>query len=163
MRKALTDLPNQLDDAFNTSVERIDAQPETLRAIAHRLIGWIVSSERPLRTDELTHAFAVDHGDEEVDEENMVMLATLLRACAGLVSVDKDRGTFGMVHTLAYDFFHGRYAGTTEIHKDIAGTSLAYLCLKVLKSGPCTRIDAMDNRLNQLKFLRYAACHWGAH
>jgi ankyrin repeat protein len=163
MRKALTDLPKQLNDAFDTSVARIDAQPKALREVAHRLIGWIVSAERPLRTAEVTHAFAVDPGDEEVDEENMVMLATLLRACAGLVAVDKDRDNFGMVHKLAHEFFQRRYAEATSIHEDMARTSIAYLSLKTLRSGPCCTIYAMDDRLSCLPFLQYAARHWGKH
>lgn len=163
MRKALENLPRKLDDAFESSVARIDAQPKALRDLAHRLIGWIVSAERPLRKIEVLHAFAVDPGDEEVDDENIVMLTTLLRACAGLVTVDDDRATFGMVHVLAYEFFQGRYLGTTEIHEDIARTSLAYLGLKMLKSGPCSTLEDMDNRLRDLPFLQYAARNWGKH
>ncbi|CAI6336682.1 unnamed protein product [Periconia digitata] len=163
MRKALDGLPKKLKDAFKSSAERINAQPPALRDIAHRLIGWIVSAERPLSIKEVTHAFAIEPNDVEIDEDNIIMPVTLLRICAGIVEIDEGRKTFGMTHTLAHEFWYNHIAEPVKIHEDIARTSLAYLCLKNMKSGPCKTYDELETRLEQLPFMCYAAQHWGKH
>ena len=163
MRQSLETLPTNLSEAFNSSVERINTQPEALREMAYRLIGWIVHAERPLQPAEIIHAFAIEPEDDDVDEESLTMIQTLLRTCAGLVVLDRHRNTLGMVHISAYEFFHVHETQNTRIHEDIARTSLTYLCLRPLRTGPCSNIDDMDMRLRELPFLKYAAANWGTH
>ncbi|KAJ9606743.1 hypothetical protein H2200_008752 [Cladophialophora chaetospira] len=162
MRKSLAAGPMKLEDAYATSLRRIDAQSQALRNMARRLIAWVVHAERPLRPVEVAHAFATDCEDDEIDEENLVMVQTLLRSCKGLVVVDHDRGTFGMVHTTAYEFFKS-YSHALSTSEDMAQTALTYMCLKVLRLGACDTLDGLLKRLEDLPFLEYAARNWGRH
>ena len=163
MRRSLEDLPTQLSGAYESSVERIDAQPEALRDIGHRLIGWVVHAERPLKPAEITHAFAIEPEDNEIDQESIPMIQTLLRACAGLVVLDHNRNSLVMVHISAYEFFYIPGGRKSRWHEDIARTCLTYLCLRPLQAGPCSNIDDMNRRLKELPFLQYAARKWGKH
>jgi ankyrin repeat protein len=163
MRRSLENIPTQLSGAYESSVDRIDAQSEALREIGHRLIGWVVHAERPLKPAEVTHAFAIEPEDDEIDQESIPMIQTLLRTCAGLVVLDRDRNTLVMVHISAYEFFYIRRDGNYRWHEDIARTSLSYLCLHSLQAGPCSNIDDINRRLKELPFLQYAARKWGKH
>ncbi|KAL9620028.1 MAG: hypothetical protein Q9160_005406 [Pyrenula sp. 1 TL-2023] len=164
MRQALGSLPTQLSEAFESSLQRIDSQPSALRELAHRAINWIVNAERPLQSAELTQAFAVESGDEELDEEGIIHVSTLLRVCTGLVVLDQTHDTLALVHTSAYEFFDARdNQVATATHEDIATTSLVYLSLRPFRVGPCKSHGEMSKRLQQFPFLGYAAHFWGKH
>ncbi len=160
MRKSLTEGPTQLQEAYESSLKRIDAQPKALRDMAHRLIAWVIHAGRPLRSEEILHAFAIEPEDDDIDDENFVAVQTLLRACAGVVIIDPNRMTLNMVHTTAYEFFQD-HTSATSASEDIARTTLTYLCLKPLRSGACDTIDALSRRSTEMAFLGYAARNWG--
>ena len=111
---------------------------------------------------EVTHAFALEVGDDDVDAEALVAPKILLRSCVGLVSMSEDNSTLQLVHRSAYDFL-SQHIDVMQAHGDLAATSLRYLCLKSLQAGRCQDIHDMDSRLRDLPFFYYAAKHWGAH
>ncbi|KAK2033526.1 hypothetical protein LX32DRAFT_679708 [Colletotrichum zoysiae] len=85
MRKALQAYPTHLDQAFESSLERINAQSKSHSNLAHRVMGWIISAERQLQMSELTHGLATEEGVDMIDEENLVSAKTILKVCGGLV------------------------------------------------------------------------------
>ncbi|KAB2576395.1 putative ankyrin repeat protein [Lasiodiplodia theobromae] len=166
IRKTVKSLPESVKEAFQTSLERIDAQPKDRRGLAHRLIRWITHSHRRLKANEIMHAFAVEEDEmgDDIDEENCPPLTMLLKVCVGLVAENPKDGTIGMVHTSAYEFFRSHYSTEyTSIQMDIAKTSLLYLSSREMMAGPCESLEELDNRLRKLPFLPYAARHWGRH
>lgn len=163
MRKALESVPSKLDQAFESSLQRIDAQPKAKRQLAHRLIGWIISAERRMKMEEILHAFAVEEGTNEIDPENVANPDRLLRLCVGLVTLDSKNMTLSMVHTSAYEFFSRKVTQDMDVQIDIAKTSLLYLCTKPFKDGPCSDVKAMEERLRMMPFLSYASHYWGKH
>ena len=164
MRQALTSLPTHLDEAFESSLQRIDSQPKMLRELAHRAIQWAVYAMRPFRSTELAHAFAIEPSDDELDEEGIVRIPTVLRACAGLLVLDESDDTLTLVHMSAYEFFSVRKSqAAAEAHEDIARACLTYLHFRPLQAGPCTTLSQMNERLQELPFLDYAAHYWGKH
>ncbi|CAI0647003.1 unnamed protein product [Colletotrichum noveboracense] len=93
-----------INDVFESSLQRIDNQPPPHRALAHRVIGWIINSRRVLKTDEMLHAFATEEDMEEIDKESVTSQSLMLRVCAGLVVVD-DTANVRLVHTSVFEFF----------------------------------------------------------
>ena len=55
---------------------------------------------------EIIHAFAIEPGDDEIDKESLPTIKTLLRICTGLVVLNRDHNTVGIVHLSAYEFVH---------------------------------------------------------
>lgn len=108
------------------------------------------------------HAFAVEPGDEDIDEESVVMIQTTLRASAGLVVMDAENKYLILMHATAYEYFRNS-DNTSTILEDLARTERTYLCLKQLRNGPCNSVDAMIDRSKKLPFLDYAAQNWGRH
>jgi hypothetical protein len=72
MRKALESFPTSLEAAFNSTLERIDAQLKSSRTLARRLLSWVTCSMRRLRIEEIVEAFAVDEEEDEVFEDNII-------------------------------------------------------------------------------------------
>ena len=163
MRQALENFSGELDDALESTVRRINGQPKDARDLAHRLIRWIVNAERPLRTSEITHAFAIEPEDEEVNTEELAISSTLLRICMGVVVCDSNHEILTLMHPSAYEFFSSYHGDAADAHEDIARTCFTYLSLRTLRFGPCVRLDDLENRFKHLPFLSYAAHHWGIH
>ncbi|KAJ7439220.1 ankyrin repeat-containing domain protein [Mycena latifolia] len=163
IRKSLAALPSNLTSAYQSSLDRILAQPPARATLALRIIAWIVHAERRLTTVELLHAFAVEDDADEIDEENFTSVRMLLQVCVGLVSVNEDT-TVGLIHATAHTFFEYKLERFVNAHEDMANTCLRYLCLRnPFSTGPCDNVLEMDARLRTMPFLGYAALHWGRH
>ena len=163
MRRALDHSPTTLADAYSSSLERIKALDTNLKTLTLRLISWIVNAERPFHPQEIIHALALEPGDEEVDEESLTRLPTLLRTCAGLVILNPEFNSLELVHSTAYEYFTNDEHAIQQAHTDIAATSLNYLSMKVFQRELCSSIDEVIRRHETAPFLRYAARFWGVH
>ena len=161
MRNYLHSLPTTYEQLFQSSLERIQTQPSAQHSLARRAIGWIVNAKRPLKAEELLHAFAVEDDSEDVDNENFTTVGFILRVCVGLVVYDHNSSILSLVHATAYDYFLGHQWPIGET--DVAGTSLSYLTLRPFSSGACTTPGDLVSRFEHLPFSSYAARHWGDH
>ncbi|KAF7352041.1 putative Ankyrin repeat-containing protein [Mycena venus] len=162
IRRSLATLPSNLTSAYQSSLERILAQPPARTALALRVIAWITHAERRLTTAELLHALAVEDDMDELDEENFVSVRMVLQVCVGLVLVNDDTSV-SLVHATAHNFFQDMPTQFLNTHNDIASTCLRYLCMRTFETGPCENVLEMDARLQNMPFLAYAAHHWGRH
>jgi hypothetical protein len=72
---ALQKLPqgsDAYDVAYSAAMERIFAQGGGSSKMAKKILAWILCAHRPLSTLELLHALAVEPGDNEIDEDNIL-------------------------------------------------------------------------------------------
>ncbi|KAH9233937.1 hypothetical protein K456DRAFT_1724788 [Colletotrichum gloeosporioides 23] len=151
-----------INDVFESSLQRIDNQPPPHRALAHRVIGWIINSRRVLKTDEMLHAFATEEDMEEIDKESVTSQSLMLRVCAGLVVVD-DTANVRLVHTSVFEFFEPHKGNLWDVQIDIAQSCIRYLCVKPFSGGPAKDVAELRGRLTDRPFLDYSAHHWGHH
>jgi hypothetical protein len=126
MRLALKSMPSDLDEAYESSLTRTVEQPPAEANLATRVIGWIIHAERRLKLDELRHGLAVEEHASEIDEENLTSGKIMLQVCVGLISVDPVDGTIGVIYLTAYDYFRHLKERFSEIHIDMANTSMLY-------------------------------------
>ncbi|EQB51733.1 hypothetical protein CGLO_08702 [Colletotrichum gloeosporioides Cg-14] len=159
MRKALQVFPTHLDQAFESSLQRINSQSKSRSVLAHRVMGWIVSVERKLQISELAHGLATEEGVDVIDEENLVSSKTILKVCGGLVVLQGS--AVSMVHTTVHTWLRSRYDGL--YHEDLAESCLRYLTMRSFSSGVVQTLDEMDTRLRVFPFFSYAAQHWRSH
>jgi hypothetical protein len=160
MRKALKKDVVGLQQAFESTLQRIDGQSKARSLLARRLISWILYAKRRLKMEEILTAFAID--EEGLDYENMPAPDILLRICVGMVVVNQADSTLGLVHTSAYEYLYALLPPERP-HFDIAQTCLRYLGLKSLMREPCNSSKELMARFDELKFLSYSAKHWGHH
>ena len=162
MRKAVESFPDSLEAAYNSTLQRIDAQPKARKSLARRLLSWITRSMRRLRIEEIIEAFAVEEDADTVAEDNKLDAGRLLSSCHGIVFASKDDGTVGFIHTTAYEFF-AKISSDADANADIGRTCLLYLSLKPFRSEIFSTAQQMVRNLEVMPFLGYAASYWGSH
>ncbi|KAL8823269.1 MAG: hypothetical protein Q9191_006015 [Dirinaria sp. TL-2023a] len=173
IQKALTELPQGMDDMYSKMLDTIERQPHRTRLIARRILTWTACSWRPLRITELEIAL-------EPEFKGFVNLKdTIVQICGHFVSVDNS--IVSLIHATARQFLLAKREGSSayidslEGHEHIAGTCLQHLSndgwrrlFKVVSTecppGPKAR---RTNRLliaeREHPFLGYSTCYWAYH
>ena len=151
-----------LDKAYDETVNRIENREQGIRDLAKRTLFWIVCAKRPLTTEELRHALAIEPGTCRLDKTNLCPVKDMVSSCAGLVTVDSN--IIRLVHYTAQEYFQRRGLKSIEdMQRDIIATScLTYLSYDVFAEGHLGLWD-LTSRLQQNAFFKYAAQNWAYH
>jgi len=153
-----------LDKAYDDTVNRIENQQQGIRELAKNMLFWIVFAKRPLTTEELRHALAVEPGTRSLDMRNLCPVEDMVSSCAGLVTVNRENNTIGLVHYTTQEYFQRRrLEAFQDVNRDIIGAScLTYLSYDVFAKGhlPDSNLESL---LQQNLFYRYAAQNWAFH
>ncbi|KAN0068811.1 hypothetical protein V8E54_012980 [Elaphomyces granulatus] len=153
-----------LDKAYDDTVNRIENQQQGIRELAKNMLFWIVFAKRPLTTEELRHALAVEPGTRSLDMRNLCPVEDMVSSCTGLVTVNRESNTIGLVHYTTQEYFqHRRLEAFRDVNRDIIGAScLTYLSYDVFAKGhlPDSKLKSL---LQQNLFYRYAAQNWASH
>ncbi|KAK4163274.1 hypothetical protein QBC43DRAFT_301253 [Cladorrhinum sp. PSN259] len=146
LRAALSRLPSgseAYDYAYNEAMERIEGQLSDQEELAKQVLAWITCAKRPLTILELQHALAVEIGQLELDEENLLDVEDIVSVCAGLVTIDEESAIIRLVHYTTQKYF--------EKTKN------------VFESGYCPNDDEFEKWLRSNALYNYAARNWGHH
>jgi Ankyrin repeats (3 copies) len=151
-----------LDKAYDDTVNRIRDQEQGIHELAIRVLFWVVWAKRPLTTEELRHALAVEPGTCRLDKTNLCPVKDMVSSCAGLVTVDSN--IIRLVHYTTQEYFQRRDLECFKnVPRDIIATScLTYLSYNVFANGYLTESD-LESRLQQNAFFEYAAQNWAYH
>ena len=63
------------------TLDRIKGQGREKARLGMSALMWISYAERPLKSDELCHALAVEIGSSNVNTDNVPLIGTLLSCC----------------------------------------------------------------------------------
>jgi hypothetical protein len=165
VRRALQDLPKDLEETYYHLMERIQFQDRHKAKRAEQLLAWIASTTRPLTVKELQSAIAVAPNDENPDKEALPDMNTLVSTCAGIVTVDQGSQLVRFVHYTFQDYMavHMCYTMLGDPQMYVTQACMIYLSLKIFGSGYCTSDRDMSAKLSEYPFLRYASGCWGLH
>jgi Ankyrin repeats (3 copies)/Tetratricopeptide repeat/Ankyrin repeats (many copies) len=164
VRKALQNLPKELDDTYDEAMERICNQDDEDVQLAKKILTWITYSLRPLTVTELQHAIAVELNDNAIDEEALLDETLMVSVCAGLVAIDQESNVIRLVHYTTEEYFGRKRMDLFPTGQDsIVSTCLTYLSFDAFKAGYSYSDRQMDTRLDRNPFLQYAATYWGIH
>ncbi|PLN76154.1 ankyrin [Aspergillus taichungensis] len=156
--------PGLYDDAYDETMERINCQAHFAQGIAKTIFGWILFSKRPLSLLEIQHALAVEIGESEFDDTNIIDIEQLVSVCIGLVMVDRESNSLKFVHYTTKEYLERKLLQWfPDVHRIIALTCLTYVSLNVFDHGPCDNQEALDGRLTSYPFYKYSAQNWGHH
>jgi ankyrin repeat protein len=160
---ALKSLPSTLDGVYENAIHRIKKQSEDDVVLAWRVLSWIVRTIKPLSSEQLQHALAVDETCNELDADALIDMDLILSVCAGLVVLDSQDSAVRLVHYTAQEFFerHGSNL-LPETDHDIAFTCLRYLSFRGTKGVSASDQDLIK-KITSFPFLEYAASSWGEH
>jgi hypothetical protein len=167
VKSAVRNLPegsDAYDLAYNASMERILEQGKGPSVMAKKILAWILCAHRPLSTLELLHALAVEPGDTEIDEENILETKQLLNICAGLVTIDEQSDNVRFIHYTTQEYLQrNQETWLPDAKIEIARSCTAYLSFDGLAVGPCPSQKDHEYRLREFVLLEYAAVYWGLH
>jgi len=170
--------PPRLEPFYENILDRL---PQSARALSLKVFPWLTLAARPLHTNELRFAIAMDRARDmrsmEEVHENMITEAKLRELCLTLISVGGD-GHVQFVHSSIKDFF---VSPTTSAQYRIdpvaTNSNIAMLCLwrlhmpgfdaKAVQMGLCSnRVLKEEDVVNlsvEHDLLPYAAANWHHH
>jgi hypothetical protein len=167
VKSALRNLPqgsDAYDVAYHATMERILAQGKGPSEKAKKILAWILCACRPLSTLELLHALAIEPGDTEIDEDNILGTEQLLDICAGLVTIDEQSDNVRFIHYTTQEYLQrNQETWLPDAKIEVARSCIAYLSIDCLAVGPCLSQVDYEHRAGEFLLLEYAAVHWGLH
>ena len=105
-RKSLETLPEKLDITYANAMDRIRSQSEPMRWLAEQILGWLSFASRPIKLTELQHALAVEVGESQFVEDNLLNDDDdMTSCCAGLVVVEPTDKVIRLVHYTTQEYF----------------------------------------------------------
>lgn len=167
IRRALQNLPrgpSPLDQAYETTMKRIQGQKQGFLELAILVLSWLVCTKRPLTTLELQHALAVEAGDSNLGEDNFRGIEEMVSVCAGLVTVDEKSNIIRLAHYTTQEYLERTQTRWfPEAQAAVATTLITYLLFDAFETGFCHTDEEFEARLRLNPLYDYAAKNWGHH
>ena len=120
---------------------------------------WISHSKRPLQVSEICQAIAIRIGSNNLDNDDIPTLPTLLDCCQGLVTVDKGAPTVRLIHFTLQEHLRAHPYLFGKAHSTMAETCLTYLKFQHIKDLPAGLLP----NPRDTPFLEYSSLYWGTH
>jgi hypothetical protein len=159
LTEAIDELPEELDDVYDTIMERIDSQDplrkrqlRKKRGLAARMaLTWLTYAKESFTFEVLQHAIAVSVNPDlsELDADDLIDVDVLLASCLGLVVLNKEDKVIRLVHYTTQRYLEKNFT-KVGANATLARASMTYLSLpsQVLCRGG---------------LLGYAGNHWAEH
>ena len=160
-RQKLSAIESGLDfrGAYEIVLGRIEAQGEKEKSLGMAALMWISHSERPLKVDELCHAIAIEIGSNDLDNDDIPAISTLIDCCQGLIIIDNSTSTVMLIHYTLQEYLRTLPGLSDGAHSTMAEICLTYLNFQHIKDLPAS--TPSDPRGTH--FLEYSSLYWGAH
>jgi hypothetical protein len=97
VRRALEELPRELDATYDDVIHRMELQSREHVVIAKKVLCWVAFALRPLSITELKHALAIEPGMCDIEDGDLPDDEMMISACVGLVTVESDTKTVRLV------------------------------------------------------------------
>ena len=150
---------NGLRDAYTVTLTRVKAQKGDKSVLGLKALMWALYSERPLRSQELCYALAVETGFTNLDPENVPTIRTLLSSCLGLLTIETSSSTVRLVHFTLKESLSSDPTLFHSPHTTIAEVCLTYLNFRSVRALS----PALESGPSTIPLLEYASCYWGEH
>ncbi|KAK6359537.1 hypothetical protein TWF696_000691 [Orbilia brochopaga] len=160
----LHSIPDELNDAYDSALVRIQKQPKEDVVLANRILSWILLALGPLSITELQHALAVAKDKGSIDQDMITDEEILTNVCCGFVVIDREGSKIRLVHFTLQEYLAQQWAQhISRYQADMASSCLQYLSSDAFATGPCDTVEDLKERAEKYPFLKYAASCWGDH
>jgi Ankyrin repeats (3 copies)/Ankyrin repeat len=153
-------MPMELFDLYETIMSGITQSKGDSKELAIRVLSWIFYAKRPLKMAELREVVTIEKGDNNLNEEDLPPVTSLIKVCRSFVIYDTKSGVVQLAHETVKEFFSRK-------QYLLQATELAQVCLTYLTfnefDNSCLGKESMGVRVQKYKFSRYAAQFWGVH
>ncbi|KAK5111606.1 hypothetical protein LTR85_011835 [Meristemomyces frigidus] len=110
-RRALDELPPDLNETYARIMRRINGQREATRVMVQRVLWWLV--EDHLTIEELREAITINEGDTSIDAEAKPEIKIILWRCSSLVRLSHDGHRIEFAHSTVQE-----YLRSTQLRDD---------------------------------------------
>ena len=148
-----------LGDAYRATLGRIKAQGREKAKLGMAVLMWISNSRRPLRVDEISHATAIRIGSNELDNDDIPAISTMLSCCQGLATIGEGTSTVRLIHFTLQEYLCTHPDLFERVHSTMAETCLTYLNFRHIKDLSMS----VPPNLQSTLFLEYSSLYWGVH
>ncbi|KAL4966558.1 ankyrin repeat-containing domain protein [Aspergillus stella-maris] len=157
----------ELDDLYSAAIKRLESKGEPTRELARNILAWVIHVKRPLVTNELQHALAIELNTKALNRELIRKyfsnIGHLQSICEGLVEVD-NRNIIRLAHHTTYEYFDRLpEAWLTAAKAHVAGRCMTYLSYDIFGTEDCQRQSDYAARLIDYPFYGYSSQYWGVH
>lgn len=164
MEEALDTMPQGLDDAFEETLRRIQAQPENRQTMAMNTLMWISHAKRPLLVGELLDALSIKSSERSLNKRNRPSQRLVLECCFGLVSLDEESLVIRLVHYSVQEYLlEHRVRIFPSGEEIVAEKCLRYLLCNEFSTGSCPDWQTIKACLSDYPFYGYTCRYWGQH
>lgn len=168
--EALKHLPTDLDKTYQRMLDLIDGQTKSTRALAYRILEWVLYAEHPLRMEELRQAVSIFWTETGEIKEWDFSREAIVESCCNLLAIEND--VLRPIHYSVREFLLGNSFSSTRPmtgsaiehlrNPQDARTTLAIACLyfcqkRWLEEGPCLNEGYLDERHTKAPFLWHAS------
>ena len=173
VRQALGRLPYGLEEVYERALRSVECQPPPMKALARKVIMFVLFSKRSLWIGELLEALAVVPGYRAIDPLHRLNNPSMIvPICAELITVDGNN-LVQFAHSSIRDFLLNKsnnqqtptcltYA-VESANVDIGRICLTYLLYERVKTQNFQLWDELQTFFNAHNFIIYASCYWADH
>ncbi|KAH6892725.1 hypothetical protein BKA70DRAFT_1119278, partial [Coprinopsis sp. MPI-PUGE-AT-0042] len=164
VEKTLEDFPRRMEDVYQQTWKRIEAQAPETAVIAKNALIWVLCARRSLKIEELRHAVATCPNTHKFDRRRLVDKATLMGLCCGLVNIEEGTNIIRFVHYTAKDVVKGLVSESSPYPHSLP----AAVCMALLAEHGFQQTNLADERgleasLKAERLLAYAYENWSTH
>lgn len=164
MEDSLNNLSNNLTEAFEETIGRIQSFPASRARLAMETLMVLTHAARTLNVDELRDILSVHPNHRRINVKYRPTEKMILECCQGLVTVDARTGDVRTCHYSVKEYLlgnsHRLFPGAESV---MATKCLRYFMLEDFSTGPWEEAEDIRSRTQDHPFLPYAARFWGRH
>ncbi|PIG88751.1 hypothetical protein AARAC_000488 [Aspergillus arachidicola] len=164
MEDALTNLPLEIFDAFQDTLDRIYQLPEARARLGINSLTWICLAERALTVKELSDALAIRPGQISQSAKYRPSREMIIECCQGLVCVEPLTNHVRFSHYTIHEYLSQHISLNIQVpHKILSDACQTYLL------SNCPQTAFQSNEIDIISFINsnplvsYAAEYWGTH
>lgn len=172
-RKALSDMPQNLNETYERLVSRVHADSPD-RRLLHRTLLWLSFAARPLSLLELGDAVVLEDGDTGFDDDSRLRYPEILVELArGLLDYDQETKIVSLAHSSIKTFLTSKWIRQSSVadfaleetsaHRILMKKCLMYLCFSEFKIGAGRSHPINESVAAKYPLLAYAAHNWTLH
>ncbi|KAH8693400.1 NACHT and ankyrin domain protein [Phaeosphaeriaceae sp. PMI808] len=162
LRANLKNIPTSMDDLYTSIISKqVAVLSSNQISLRNQILQWTLFSVRPLRSDELLNAIAVQSDANPQDIE-----ADAIEACGSLIKI--ENGAWKLVHHSLREYLLKELEPSNQtrlVDQQSSHLMIARCLLSYLSDPPFSRIDVPLNQDFQYTYplIEYATLYWVHH
>lgn len=164
MEDALEAMPESLHGAIEETLQRIERQQPSRKALGMQALMWISHACRPMLMSELADALAINLSTGTWNPRHRPIPKFILESCYGLATLDEESSLVRLAHYSVQEYFVLHQKRLFPAGEEaVAKTCLIALLHEASASGTCLDESAIQSYLASFPFYRYSCRNWGRH